>query len=278
MEDSLAKILDDLADQLQLRKELGDRTIEVDDAVWKEWTMPPASPSLPAAPASSPVADSLPKAHPSSPAAGATPKPTKGEAERTLAMQALTEEIKMCQSCRFSENRSHIVPGEGNVSSPDILFLSEAPGVEDDRQGRPIQGEAGAFLDKMIQAMGYRRDQIYLAPICKCLPPGRRLPTEEEAKCCVSFVKRQIEILRPKVIILLGPGYAARALFANEGVALQLGRWTRYGNIPVMCTYHPAHVLRFEKMGSAHAPALYQIKKEVWEALKQVMAYLKKTK
>jgi uracil-DNA glycosylase family 4 len=145
------------------------------------------------------------------------------------------------------------------------MFIGEAPGYEEDKQGLAFVGAAGQLLTKMIAAMGYTRDDVFIANICKCRPPGNRAPLPEEMQKCLPFLREQIKIIRPKTIALLG-GTAIKALLETQaGVNRIQGQWTQYEGIPVMPTFHPSYLLRFE-------PA----KHDAWRALKLVLAHLGK--
>ena len=275
---ALAEILDGIEDHIQLLKEMGERTIEIDPAIWTEWKR-----AVSVRPAPRPV----PAAHPQSvrpPAAHSTFQAPKQEIptgakilsleERVAAMAQITQEIEACSICPFRENRNHIVPGQGNLNSPDVMFIGEAPGAEEDKAGVAFIGAAGQFLTKMINAMGYDREDVFIANICKCRPPYNRTPTPEEAMVCFPFLKRQIEIVRPKTIVLLGTVAAKAILNTQVGVTRLQGQWSRYGTIPVMPTYHPAYVIRFEKF--RQMDKLKEVKIAVWTALNRVLAYLGK--
>jgi DNA polymerase len=172
-----------------------------------------------------------------------------------------------CQSCKLAGHRKSVVFGDGNPDSP-LMFVGEGPGEEEDRQGLPFVGQAGQLLDRMIQAMGLGRDRVYIANVVKCRPPENRNPERDEIAACGDFLKRQIELVRPRVIVALGT-FAAQALLAStqpigklrgefHGLEFVKGLETQ-----VMPTYHPAILLRNPNM-----------KKPVWEDLQKVMAVL----
>ncbi len=154
------------------------------------------------------------------------------------------------------------------------MFIGEAPGQDEDRQGLAFVGAAGQFLNKMIHAMGYTRDDIFIANICKCRPPNNRTPQSDEMQTCLPFLREQIRIIRPKVIVLLGATAIKGLLDTQVGVTRMQGQWTRYEGIPVMPTFHPAYILRFESFGDM--AGLKKAKTEVWHALKLVLAHLGK--
>jgi len=148
-----------------------------------------------------------------------------------------------CSRCRLSESRTQIVFGAGNPQA-DLMFIGEAPGQEEDRRGEPFVGRAGQLLDKMIAAIGFSRQEVYIANIVKCRPPGNRNPREDEIQACGEFLTAQIGILAPRVIVALGK-FAASTLLGEEiAITRARGRLRSYGAIPLMPTFHPAYLLR----------------------------------
>ncbi|MBP5226966.1 MAG: uracil-DNA glycosylase [Kiritimatiellae bacterium] len=276
-----ADILTDLKDHIQLMKEMGQRTVEISPEVWSAWTAPPrparqVQAAVPAQVAAPPV-----QAAPRQPFRAPTQTVSSGKKvytpeERVAGLAEIAKEIKACSECRLRENRTHEVPGQGNPHNPDVMFIGEAPGAEEDAQGLAFVGAAGQFLTKMITAMGYTRDQVFIANICKCRPPGNRTPAPDEMATCFPFLKRQIALIRPKTIVLLG-GTAIKAILNTQvGVTRLQGQWSRYEDIPVMPTYHPSYVIRFERGGISTAAELKKVKRQIWDALKSVLAYLGK--
>jgi DNA polymerase len=144
------------------------------------------------------------------------------------------------------------------------MFIGEAPGTEEDQAGRPFVGAAGRLLDRMIAAMQFRRDEVYIANVVKCRPPRNRVPTAGEGEACMPYLARQIELVRPEVIVLLGATPLQHVL-GLQGVTRLRGTWQDYKGIPVMPTFHPAFLLRYEPR-----------KKEVWADLQDVMRRLGK--
>lgn len=145
------------------------------------------------------------------------------------------------------------------------MFIGEAPGADEDEQGLAFVGRAGQLLTKMIAAMGYTREEVFIANICKCRPPNNRTPTFEEMAACIPFLKRQIAIVHPKVIVALG-NTALLGLLGTPGIMRLHGQWKKFEGIPLMPTYHPAYLLRL--------PAA---KRDCWNDLKLVMKHLGKT-
>lgn len=167
-----------------------------------------------------------------------------------------------CTRCRLSEKRKKVVVGEGAAESR-VMFIGEGPGAEEDRTGRPFVGQAGKLLDRMILAMGFERDQTYIANVVKCRPPGNRDPKDDEIAACSAFLDRQIDFIRPEVIIALGRFAANRLTGTEKPLGALRGKWSHYKGVPLISTYHPAYLLR--------TPA---DKRKVWDDLKLAMAKL----
>lgn len=153
--------------------------------------------------------------------------------------------VSHCTACGLHQGRSQTVFGTGNRKA-DWMLIGEAPGVEEDRQGEPFVGEAGQLLNRMLEAIGLQRAQVYIANIVKCRPPGNRDPMPEEAAACAPYLKRQIELINPKVILALGKVAAHNLLQTDENVGKLRGAPYLYADtgIPVIVTYHPAYLLR----------------------------------
>jgi DNA polymerase len=168
-----------------------------------------------------------------------------GETESQLA--ALREELGECVRCRLSKDRKSIVFGEGNPDAR-LMFIGEAPGREEDLQGRPFVGDAGMLLTRLIERMGLRRSDVYIANIVKCRPPMNRDPEKDEIATCRSFIERQIEIIRPEVIVTLGR-IALQTLMDRPDIKITgaRGNFFDFKGIPVMPTFHPAYLLRNPK-------------------------------
>lgn len=167
--------------------------------------------------------------------------------DKVAALQALKKEIGDCKRCRLSEGRTNLVFGEGNPDAK-IMFIGEGPGREEDLQARPFVGDAGMLLTRLIEKMGFKREDVYIANIVKCRPPMNRDPEKDEIGSCRVFVEKQIEIINPVVIISLGR-ISAQTLIGN--VALKMtairGNFFDYKGIPLMPTFHPAYLLRNPK-------------------------------
>jgi DNA polymerase len=174
------------------------------------------------------------------------------------------EELGDCQRCPLHDTRQNLVFGEGNPKA-EVVFVGEAPGADEDRQGRPFVGRAGQLLTKIIEAMGLKREEVYICNILKCRPPGNRNPLPGEIATCEPFLVRQLEAIAPKVICALGT-FAAHALLKNEApITVLRGRFHDYHGMAVMPTYHPAYLLRNPSA-----------KKPVWDDVQQIMERLKK--
>jgi DNA polymerase len=163
------------------------------------------------------------------------------------AMTLLREEIGECGRCKLSQKRTHIVFGEGNPDAR-LMFIGEAPGREEDVQARPFVGEAGMLLTRLIEKMGLKREDVYIANIVKCRPPMNRDPEKDEIQQCREFLERQIDIIRPDIIMSLGR-IAASTLMGNEKLKITAirGKIFDYRGIPLVPTFHPAYLMRNPK-------------------------------
>lgn len=260
---------------LDIEIQSGRRRQPLDPAVVAEFLAPPSTPppSAPSSPAA-PAASSAPAA-PSRPAGGRTASggagTDPGEISRVAAaapdVGAVAAAVRACRLCALAATRTKSVPGVGNADSPPILFVGEAPGRDEDLRGEPFVGRAGQLLDKMIAAMGFSRAEVFIANVLKCRPPDNRTPTPDEMALCLPFLRRQIELVRPRVIVALG-ATAYRGLTGDPGANISKfrGLWQKFGDIPLMPTFHPAYLLR--------APAA---KRVVWQDLQKVLALLGRT-
>ena len=188
--------------------------------------------------------------------------PTAGKSSKDELLK-LREKILKCKLCaELAKTRNKVVFGAGNIQAR-LVFVGEAPGADEDQQGLPFVGRAGKLLTKIIEAMGFARDQVFICNVLKCRPPNNRPPAPGEVAHCRPFLKRQIELIQPEVIVALG-NHAAKALLQTEkGISELRGTFQEYEGIPVMCTYHPAYLLR--------SPGE---KKKVWEDMKKVIQRL----
>jgi uracil-DNA glycosylase family 4 len=180
------------------------------------------------------------------PAPGRKPK-SQTAPDKGILLRKLREEIGDCVKCKLAGKRTNIVFGEGNPDAR-LMFIGEAPGREEDRQGRPFVGEAGKLLTRLIEKMGFTRADVYIANIVKCRPPMNRDPEDDEIKECQSFLQRQIEIINPDVIMSLGR-ISALTLIGNDKLKISAirGKFFDYHGIPLMPTFHPAYLMRNPK-------------------------------
>ena len=155
----------------------------------------------------------------------------------------IRRELTGCRRCPLCGGRGTIVFGVGNPRAR-LMFVGEGPGVEEDRQGEPFVGAAGKRLDKWIARIGLRREEVYIANIVKCRPPGNRVPFPEEAKACLPFLLRQVRAIRPEVICTLGSTALNHLLGIEEKITRARGKWRELHGLPVLPTYHPAFILR----------------------------------
>ena len=173
-------------------------------------------------------------------------------------------EVRVCPKCRLCETRTKTVFGEGDVDAK-IFFLGEGPGENEDLSGRPFVGKAGQLLDKMIVAMGLSREQVFIANIVKCRPPNNRVPAPDEVAACATYLVRQLEIIRPRVIVTLGLPATKHMLQVNSTMGKLRGQWQSWRGIKLMPTFHPAYILR---------SYTEQTRAAVWSDLKMVMTEL----
>ncbi len=162
----------------------------------------------------------------------------------SMSWDELREAVGTCTACGLCKQRKQAVFGVGSESAP-WLFVGEGPGADEDEQGEPFVGQAGRLLDSMMGAVGIRRGrEAYIANVVKCRPPGNRTPTLEEAAACAPFLDRQVDLIRPKLIVALGKTAAIRLLATEASLGSLRGRVHRYRDTPLIVTYHPAYLLR----------------------------------
>lgn len=188
--------------------------------------------------------------------------------QRAEDLETIAAEVRQCRKCELGSQRTNAVPGEGNPKAR-IMFVGEAPGADEDAQGRPFVGRAGQLLDKIITACGLKREDVFIGNILKCRPPGNRDPKLEEIVCCLPYLQRQIESIDPEIIIALGAHAARTLLDTDQAIGklrghihpCQLG--LGHKPIKLIATYHPAYLLR------SYTP---ENRRKVWEDMKKALA------
>lgn len=174
--------------------------------------------------------------------------------------ESLKNEVLHCTKCDLAITRSHVIFGEGNPNA-GILIIGEAPGRDEDLQGRPFVGKSGQLLDKILAACGFTRDEhVFISNIVKCRPPDNRVPTPQEAATCMPWLLKQIELINPKIIILLGATALKCIAGPDYRITRERGNWLNLQNRPAMPVYHPAALLR--------DPSL---KRDTWEDFKKIV-------
>lgn len=161
-------------------------------------------------------------------------------------LKSISAEIAKCVKCALHEKRTKTVPGQGN-SRPEILFIGEGPGEDEDLQGLAFVGRAGKLLTRLILRMGFTREEVFIANVVKCRPPNNRKPLPEEVKACRPYLERQIAVLKPKVLVLLGASALDALLppvMPGRTISRVRGQWLEYESIPAMPTFHPSYLLR----------------------------------
>jgi DNA polymerase len=191
-------------------------------------------------------------------------------AAKAKELEKIANEVRKCCTCGLGSTRTNAVPGEGNPDAR-IMFIGEAPGADEDAEGRPFVGRAGQLLDRVIEACGLKRSDVFIGNILKCRPPENRDPRPDEIISCLPYLQRQIEIIEPEVIVALGAHAARTLLNTNKPIGQLRGHFHEYyagiGRPPIklMATYHTAYLLR------NYSP---ENRKRVWEDMKKVLADL----
>jgi DNA polymerase len=176
----------------------------------------------------------------------------------------IREELGDCQRCKLARGRTLIVFGQGSPRA-DMMFIGEGPGEEEDLQGLPFVGAAGGLLNNLLDKLGLRREEVYITNIVKCRPPGNRDPQEDEVAACLPFLEKQINAVRPRVIVTLGRVASHVLLQTGTPITRLRGRWHRYKKIRVMPTFHPSYLLR-----NTHE------RRKTWDDMQQVMEFLRR--
>ena len=173
--------------------------------------------------------------------------------------EELEENIKDCKLCKLHSNRKNIVIGDGNKKAR-IMFIGEGPGADEDLQGIPFVGRAGKLMNMALKGVGIKREEIYIANVVKCRPPGNRNPEQEEIQCCRKYLETQLQLVKPEIIVLLG-SIALKTILGEEyGITASRGKWIEKEGIKYMPIFHPAALLRDENK-----------KISFWQDLKKVM-------
>ena len=197
-------------------------------------------------------------------------EPKESIINSSVELEKVADEVRLCCKCGLCSSRTNAVPGEGNPNAR-IMFVGEAPGADEDAQGRPFVGRAGKLLDKIITACGLKRSDVFIGNILKCRPPENRDPTAEEIISCLPYLQRQIEIIKPEIIVALGAHAARTLLNTNKSIGQMRGQFHEYyaglGKPPIklMPTYHTAYLLRNYSQEN---------RQKVWEDMKKVLAEL----
>lgn len=177
--------------------------------------------------------------------------------------EGLLAECKQCEKCRLHTTRTNVVFGEGNTEA-ELMFIGEAPGADEDMSGRPFVGKAGQLLDLALKALRIRREDCYIGNICKCRPENNRVPHEDEAAACLNYIKKQIDLIRPKVIVCMGATPLKYLVDKNAQITKVRGQWFEKEGNMIMPTYHPAALLRDQEK-----------KLPFWEDLKKAKSKLR---
>ncbi|MDR3579511.1 MAG: uracil-DNA glycosylase [Oryzomonas sp.] len=193
--------------------------------------------------------------------AGATPHDQKHE-----SLEKIRKSLGDCQRCKLAKGRTNLVFGAGNPQAR-LVFVGEGPGRDEDQQGEPFVGEAGQVLNRIITAMGLKREEVYICNVVKCRPPDNRDPEADEIAACAPFLLRQLQAVHPEVIVALGRFAAQTLLGTKEAISKLRGKFRDYHGVPVMPTYHPSYLLRNRAVSGPFW--------EVWEDMAQVLRLLK---
>lgn len=172
--------------------------------------------------------------------------------------EELEQSIVNCNKCKLCTNRTNIVFGVGNKEA-DIMMIGEGPGADEDRKGEPFVGKAGQLMNKALTGLGLKREELYIANIVKCRPPSNRVPEQDEAEACLNYLRNQVILVKPKIIVLLGSTALKNILGKEYSITAMRGKWIEQKGIYYMPTWHPAALLRDENK-----------KIEFWNDLKEV--------
>lgn len=160
-----------------------------------------------------------------------------------LEWDEIERAVNGCEACRLCKGRHNAVPGEGRCDA-DIMLIGEGPGEQEDLSGRPFVGPAGQLLDRMLAAVGLERGEVYIANVVKCRPPRNRQPERDEAEACLPYLRAQVALVRPRIIVLLGATAARNAIGPDIRITRDRGRWYEKDGVELLVTYHPSALLR----------------------------------
>jgi len=252
MSDPFSQLINGIEQHLLHLKEEGVKTVEVSPATLGELGTPPRY-----------VAAGKRELAP--------PVSSGGASSRLPSdLQDIAKRVAACTACRLCKSRTNVVPGQGNPH-PEIMFVGEGPGQDEDEQGLAFVGRAGQLLTRIITRMGLTRDEVFIGNVVKCRPPDNRTPNPDEMAACLPFLREQIALLKPKVIVCLG-ATAIKGLFGPTvpGITKLRGTWKVYEGIDTMPTFHPSFLLR----GGGDEKARYW---EVWSDMEQVLKKIGRT-
>ncbi len=201
-------------------------------------------------------------------ATAAGPGTPQGRLHADESLERIRKDLGECQRCALGKTRKNLVFGAGNPQAR-LVFVGEGPGADEDRKGEPFVGEAGQVLGRIITAMGLKREEVYICNVVKCRPPGNRDPEQDEIAACSSFLLRQLQAIKPEVVVALGKFAAQTLLDTKEPISKLRGRFRDFHGIPLMPTYHPSFLLR--RQGEGNMDAFW----EVWDDMTQVLRLLK---
>lgn len=159
--------------------------------------------------------------------------------------EQLEADANQCKKCKLCQNRTNVVFGTGNKQA-DLMFIAEGPGADEDKQGIPFVGKAGRLMNMAFEAIGLKREEVYIANIVKCRPPGNRNPEDDEAIACLNYLRNQVILVKPKIVVLLGSVALKNILGKEYGITASRGKWVEKRGIWYMPTWHPAALLRDE--------------------------------
>lgn len=199
------------------------------------------------------------------------PKQASKQINQKSSLAKINEEIYLCQKCPLFKTKNNYVPGEGRIN-PDIMFIGEGPGGDEDRLGKPFVGKAGKLLDRLLEKTGNSRKEFFIGNIVKCRPPGNRNPKSDEIKACMGFLLRQIKVIKPKVIVCLGKIAMNNLLNKDQSIMKNHGKIFDFNGIPLVPTIHPSYILHQSSLGKE---AVSKSKWIIWNDIQVAMSIAK---